>query len=51
MIDCRVRPREQLIDALGVGDGERKAYPVAVDKVHDGGEPVVAAAHLFQRLG
>jgi hypothetical protein len=51
MIDCRVRPREQLIDALCVHDGERKVYPVAIDEVHDGGEAVVDAAHLFQRLG
>ena len=47
-IDCRVRPREQLIDSLGVHDGERKVYPVVVDEVHDGGEQVVDAAHLFQ---
>src|ERR1700716_1342386 len=50
-IEWGVRLRDQSIDAPGVHDGERKVYPVVVDELHDGGEPIVDAAHLFQRLG
>jgi hypothetical protein len=42
---------ERVIDALGVHDGERKVYPVVIDEVHDGGESVVDATHLFQCVG
>jgi hypothetical protein len=46
-----IREHEHLIDALGVHDGEGKVHAAIVDEVHDGGEPVVDAAHLFQRPG